>query len=199
MTRREWVMTSLVAGFALAFVEGCGGGRPAPATTTAAILGGAHVSGDVDVVLAVNGEERTVRIDPRVTLLDALRERMGLLGAKSGCDLGQCGACTVLVDGRRVQSCLLFALMVQGKKITTIEGLAKGNALHPMQEAFVTEDAFQCGYCTAGQIMSAVGLVGEGHAKTDDDIRELMSGNLCRCAAYPNIVSAIRRVKGGAA
>jgi xanthine dehydrogenase YagT iron-sulfur-binding subunit len=131
-------------------------------------------------------------VDPRVTLLDALRERLELPGTKKGCDQGACGACTVLLDGTRVISCLTLAVMAQGKEITTIEGLAKGDQLHPVQAAFVTCDGFQCGYCTPGQIMSAVGCIREGHTKSDEQIREFMSGNICRCGAYPNIVDAIK-------
>ena len=129
-----------------------------------------------------------------MTLLDALRDHLGLTGTKKGCDHGQCGACTVLVDGGRVNSCLTLAVMHQGDEITTVEGLAKGEQLHPVQPAFIEHDAFQCGYCTPGQICSAVGLLDEGRAKTEDDIREQMSGNLCRCGAYPNIVDAVRAV-----
>ncbi|MEH2421739.1 MAG: 2Fe-2S iron-sulfur cluster-binding protein [Nostoc sp.] len=149
------------------------------------------------VTLQVNGTAHSLQIEPRVTLLDALREYIGLIGTKKGCDHGQCGACTVLVDGQRINSCLTFAIMHTDAAITTIEGLEQGNKLHPMQAAFVTHDAFQCGYCTPGQICSAVGLVNEGHAKSDADIRELMSGNICRCGAYPNIVAAVRDVLGG--
>jgi xanthine dehydrogenase YagT iron-sulfur-binding subunit len=146
----------------------------------------------VDITLRVNGIARKLRVDPRVTLLDALRERLDLPGTKKGCDQGACGACTVLLDGTRVVSCLTLAVMAQGKEITTIEGLAKGDQLHPVQAAFVTCDGFQCGYCTPGQIMSAVGCIREGHAKSDTQIREFMSGNICRCGAYPNIVDAIK-------
>jgi xanthine dehydrogenase YagT iron-sulfur-binding subunit len=146
----------------------------------------------VDVTLRINGTTRKLRVDPRVTLLDALRERLDLVGTKKGCDQGACGACTVLVDGTRVISCLTLAVMAQGKEITTIEGLAKGDELHPVQAAFVTCDGFQCGYCTPGQIMSAVGCIHEGHTKSDTEIREFMSGNICRCGAYPNIVDAIK-------
>lgn len=146
----------------------------------------------VDITLRVNGKTQRLRVDPRVTLLDALRERLALPGAKKGCDQGACGACTVLVDGTRVVSCLTLAVMAQGKEITTIEGLANGDELHPVQAAFVTCDGFQCGYCTPGQIMSAVGCIREGHIKTDTEIREFMSGNICRCGAYPNIVDAIK-------
>lgn len=152
--------------------------------------------GTVDVVITVNGRDYRLALDPRVTLLDALREHLGLAGSKKGCDQGQCGACTVHVDGKRVLSCLTLAATVDGKAITTIEGLApEEGRLHPMQQAFLDHDAFQCGYCTPGQIMSAVACVREGLAKTDDDIREYMSGNLCRCAAYPNIVEAIKQAR----
>jgi xanthine dehydrogenase YagT iron-sulfur-binding subunit len=147
-----------------------------------------------DMTLEVNGKRHALRLDPRTTLLDALREHLDLTGSKKGCDHGQCGACTVLVDGRRVLSCLTLAASVRGP-VTTIEGLARGDALHPMQQAFIDQDAFQCGYCTPGQIMSAIGCVKEGHADREEDIREYMSGNLCRCAAYPNIVAAIKQAK----
>jgi len=147
----------------------------------------------VALTLRVNGEDRALTIDARTTLLDALREHLGLTGSKKGCDHGQCGACTVLADGRRVVSCLTLALVAQGKDITTVEGLGNGDALHPMQAAFIEQDAFQCGYCTPGQIMSAIACVTEGHASSDEDIREYMSGNICRCAAYPNIVAAVRQ------
>lgn len=143
----------------------------------------------------VNGREHSMALDVRATLLDTLRETIGLTGTKKGCDHGQCGACTVLVDGARVLSCLTLSATVQGKSVTTIEGLAEAGALHPMQQAFVDHDAFQCGYCTPGQIMSAIACVKEGHANSDAQIREYMSGNLCRCAAYPNIVAAINQAK----
>ncbi len=133
-------------------------------------------------------------VEPRVTLLDAIRERTGLTGTKKGCDHGQCGACTVLVDGRRVNSCLTLAVMHPGQKITTIEGLADGENLHPMQAAFLAHDGFQCGFCTSGQIVSALGMAQEGHAHSEEEIKEQMSGNICRCGAYPNIVAAIRQV-----
>jgi xanthine dehydrogenase YagT iron-sulfur-binding subunit len=144
--------------------------------------------------LRINGAERDLDIEPRVTLLDALRERLALSGAKKGCDYGQCGACTVLVDGRRVLSCLTLAVACEGKAITTIEGIAGDGALHPLQEAFIAHDAFQCGFCTPGQILSGIACIAEGHAGSEDEIREFMSGNLCRCAAYPHIVAAIRDV-----
>jgi xanthine dehydrogenase YagT iron-sulfur-binding subunit len=144
--------------------------------------------------LILNGSETTLYVAPWTTLLDALREQLDLTGTKKGCDHGQCGACTVLVDGRRINSCLTLAVMKDGARVTTIEGLATGDTLHPVQQAFIDHDAFQCGYCTPGQICSAVGLIAEGRAQTTDEIRELMSGNLCRCAAYPNIVAAIQQV-----
>jgi xanthine dehydrogenase YagT iron-sulfur-binding subunit len=147
------------------------------------------------VVLRVNGREHRLELDARVTLLDALREDLGLTGTKKGCDHGACGACTVHVDGRRVNSCLMLAVTADGRSITTIEGLATdGEALHPMQQAFIDHDAFQCGYCTPGQIMSAVACIQEGHAGSEAVVREYMSGNLCRCGAYPNIVAAVRSV-----
>src|SRR5689334_13776034 len=146
------------------------------------------------LALRVNGQAHQVRLDPRTTLLDALRDSLGLTGTKKGCGHGQCGACTVHLDGERVLSCMMFAVMAQGREITTIEGLSTpGGPLHPMQQAFIDHDAFQCGYCTPGQIMAAIACVREGHAATADDIREYMSGNLCRCAAYPNIVAAIEQ------
>src|SRR6195952_4281120 len=147
------------------------------------------------VTLVINGKRTALEIDPRVTLLDALRENLGMPGTKKGCDRGQCGACTVLVNGRRINSCLTLAAMCEGAQVTTIEGLGTEDNLHPMQEAFLKHDAFQCGYCTPGQICSAVGLIKEGHAKTDDQIKELMSGNICRCGAYPNILQAIKEVQ----
>ena len=148
------------------------------------------------LTLRINGQTHPLTLDPRVTLLDALREHLALTGAKKGCDQGQCGACTVLLDGHRVLSCLTLAAMAEGKEVTTIEGLAGADgALHPMQQAFLDHDAFQCGYCTPGQIMSAIGCVREGHAEKPEEIREYMSGNLCRCAAYPNIVEAIQAAK----
>jgi len=154
----------------------------------------------VKLSIEVNGEQHQLSVEPRVTLLDLLREQLDLTGTKKGCDYGQCGACTVHVNGKRVLSCLSLAVMQDGKKISTIEGLAKGDQLHPMQEAFIKHDGFQCGYCTPGQIMSAVACIKEGHANSEDEIRQYMSGNICRCGAYPNIVDAIVEVKkqGGA-
>ncbi len=151
----------------------------------------------VPLQLSINGVTHKLTVEPRVTLLDLLREQLGLTGTKKGCDHGQCGACTVHVDGRGINSCLSLAIMNNGKKITTIEGLANGNNLHPMQEAFIKHDGFQCGYCTPGQIMSAVACVREGHANNKAEIREFMSGNICRCGAYPNIIDAITEVKNG--
>jgi len=159
--------------------------QPAPAT--------------VKVRFELNGKNVELELDPRVTLLDALRDRLGLTGSKKGCDHGQCGACTVLVNGRRINSCLSLAATHEGDRIQTIEGLAQGDQLHPVQSAFVDHDGFQCGYCTPGQICSAVALLAEGHAGSDDEIREWMSGNICRCGAYPNIVAAIRETKSKAA
>jgi len=166
--------------------------RAAPAPVPAAIP-----TMPSEVVLNVNGRDRRLTMDTRTTLLDALREHMDLTGSKKGCDHGQCGTCTVHVDGDRVLSCLTLAIAVQGRQIKTIEGLAAPDgALHPMQQAFIDHDGFQCGFCTPGQIMSAVACVNEGNAATDEDIREYMSGNLCRCAAYPNIVAAIKQARG---
>ncbi len=154
----------------------------------------AYAFEQVPVVLNINGKQQKVMVEPRVTLLDLLREQMALTGTKKGCDHGQCGACTVHIDGRRVNSCLCLAVMQDGKSIITIEGLAEGEQLHPMQTAFIEHDGFQCGYCTPGQIMSAVACVNEGHNRSETEIREFMSGNLCRCGAYPNIVKAIQSV-----
>ena len=150
------------------------------------------------IILYVNGSRRDLSIRPWTTLLDALREYLDLTGTKKGCDQGQCGACTVLINGQRVLSCLTLAVMKDGAEITTIEGLDADGELHPLQKAFISHDGFQCGYCTPGQICSAVGLIAEGHARTADEIRELMSGNICRCGCYPNIVAAIEEVMQGA-
>ncbi len=150
----------------------------------------------VGTTLTINGQAYALELDARTTLLDTLREHLGLTGTKKGCDHGQCGACTVIADGRRILSCLTLAASAEGRAVTTIEGLARPDGtLHPMQQAFIDQDAFQCGYCTPGQIMSAVACVREGHAQNDDAIREYMSGNICRCAAYPNIVAAIRQAR----
>ena len=178
----------------------------------AVVTGGAHVGGQLmpgsvpqaraqatgaapalpDLVLRVNGTEHRLTLDPRTTLLDALREHLHLTGSKKGCGLGQCGACTVLMDGKRVKSCLSLAALVEGREITTIEGLAPGDELHPLQAAFIERDAFQCGYCTSGQIMAGVACINEGHAGSAEEIRDWMSGNLCRCGAYDHIVAAIQ-------
>ena len=156
----------------------------------------AGAAGTLALMLTVNGTPHPVSVDPRTMLLDALRENVGLSGSKKGCDQGQCGACTVHLDGKRVLACLTLAATVGTRKVTTIEGLAAADGtLHPMQQAFIDNDAFQCGYCTPGQIMSAVACVAEGHAENPDDIREYMSGNLCRCAAYPNIVAAVQQAR----
>ncbi|WP_457151307.1 (2Fe-2S)-binding protein [Mesorhizobium sp. P5_C1] len=147
----------------------------------------------IPVHLDINGHRHTLQLEPRVTLLDALRDRLGLTGTKKGCDHGQCGACTVHVDGERVLACLTLAAQAEGRTVTTIEGLAREGELHPVQAAFLEQDAFQCGYCTPGQIMSAVACIREGHAGSDEEIREYMAGNLCRCGAYPHIVAAVRQ------
>jgi xanthine dehydrogenase YagT iron-sulfur-binding subunit len=171
---------------------------PKPSASSPRRDGEFRVPAKQPVTLHVNGEQRRLTVAPWTTLLDALRHELDLTGTKKGCDHGQCGACTVLVDGRRMLSCLTLAVMKDGAQVTTIEGLAKGDALHPLQRAFIDRDAFQCGYCTPGQICSAIGLIAEGRAHTADEIRELMSGNICRCGAYPNIVAAIQDVIGKA-
>ena len=161
--------------------------------TARRVTGTATVPEKIPIRLTVNGSQMELTVAPWTTLLDALRDHLDLTGTKKGCDHGQCGACTVLVDGRRINSCLTLAVMKEGAEIITIEGLAPDGALHPLQQAFIDHDAFQCGYCTSGQICSAAGLIAEGKAKTADEIRELMSGNICRCGAYPNIVAAIQQ------
>jgi xanthine dehydrogenase YagT iron-sulfur-binding subunit len=188
LDRRKFLMTTVSTA---AFVPAIAGAAKAEG---AAPPNGAS-RGPIDVTLTINGRSRQVAVDVRTSVLDLLREHLQLTGTKKGCDHGQCGACTILLDGRRVLSCLTFAAAAQGAQITTIEGLAPDGDLHPMQQAFIDHDAFQCGYCTPGQILSAVACVHEGHAETDEDIREYMSGNLCRCAAYPNIVDAVKQAK----
>ncbi|MDB5294772.1 MAG: oxidoreductase [Phycisphaerales bacterium] len=195
-TRRDFLKVLAAAGISLSAAQlltGCGSSAR---QTTAGALGG--TAGGIEtspVSLKVNGQTHQLDLDSRVSLLDALREKLNLTGTKKGCDHGQCGACTVLVGGERVLSCLTLAAQAEGEEIVTIEGLAHGDDLHPMQAAFIKHDGFQCGYCTPGQLMSGVACIKEGHAKTDGDIREWMSGNLCRCGAYPNIVAAIRQVE----
>src|SRR3954447_7568066 len=174
------------------FLQHAAGGLAAAGAINPPASARAPASSTMPVTLQVNGKRHELKLEPRVTLLDALREYLGLTGTKKGCDHGQCGACTVLVDGRRIYSCLTLAVSQACARISTIEGLADGDRLHPVQAAFIAHDGFQCGYCTPGQICSAVGLLGEGHAQTDDEVRELMSGNLCRCGAYPNIVAAVQ-------
>ena len=169
--------------------------QPTTSPTGAGVAAAPPPSGVVR--LTINGTQHTLRLAPWTTLLDALREYVHLTGTKKGCDHGQCGACTVHVNGKRVLSCLSLAVMQDGKKVTTIEGLADGDQLHPMQEAFIKHDGFQCGYCTPGQIMSGIACIREGHANSEEEIREYMSGNICRCGAYPNIVKAIEEVKKG--
>jgi xanthine dehydrogenase YagT iron-sulfur-binding subunit len=154
---------------------------------------------EMSIAVRVNGHEHRVAIDARVTLLDALRERLGLTGTKKGCNFGECGACTVHLDGRRVNACMVLAASVDGREVTTIEGLAKGEELHPVQQAFIDHDGFQCGFCTPGQVMSAVALIEEGHTGSEAEIREWMSGNLCRCSAYPQIVEAVQAAAMGRA
>jgi len=185
-TRREALETSVV---------------PTGATVESGANAAAESAGDEPIEstvrLSINGEDYTLTLDHRATLLDALRERAGLTGTKKGCDRGECGACTVHIDGRRALACLTFAVAVQGREVTTIEGLASG-ALHPVQAAFIEHDAFQCGYCTSGQIMSAVACIAEGHARSEAEVAEYMSGNLCRCAAYPQIRAAVLAAAGEA-
>jgi xanthine dehydrogenase YagT iron-sulfur-binding subunit len=188
-TRRDVLKLAAAAGGTLAAAPLL---PSATAAAPAAARGAGAAPAPLDLVLRVNGTEHRLSLDPRTTLLDALREHLHLTGSKKGCGLGQCGACTVLMDGKRVKSCLSLAALVEGRDITTIEGLAQGDALHPLQAAFIEHDAFQCGYCTSGQIMSGVACIDEGHAGSPAEIREWMSGNLCRCGAYDHIVAAIR-------
>jgi xanthine dehydrogenase YagT iron-sulfur-binding subunit len=195
-TRRRFLKKVAGTGAALSLgpgLMGIGSVEAAETQSAASVTGAIPVA---SVQLKINGQDHKLEIDPRTTLLDALREHLQLTGSKKGCDHGQCGACTVLVNGRRINSCLSLAITHEGDEITTIEGLAKGDELHPVQAAFLEHDGFQCGYCTPGQICSAVACIAEGHAKSDADIREWMSGNLCRCGAYPNIVAAVKEAQG---
>jgi xanthine dehydrogenase YagT iron-sulfur-binding subunit len=187
LTRRELLKLSAATGGALAAERLFPGTAPLAAAQASEATAPA-----VNVVLRVNGAEHRLTVDPRTTLLDALREHLQLTGSKKGCGLGQCGACTVLMDGKRVKSCLSLAALVEGREITTIEGLAEGERLHPLQAAFMERDAFQCGYCTSGQIMAGVACITEAHTGSAQEIREWMSGNLCRCGAYDHIVAAIQ-------
>jgi xanthine dehydrogenase YagT iron-sulfur-binding subunit len=191
LTRRELLELTAATGGALA-----GGQLLLGVAAPAAAQGSDAAPAPLDVVLRVNGTEHRLTLDPRTTLLDALREHLQLTGSKKGCGLGQCGACTVLMDGKRVKSCLSLAALVDGREITTIEGLAQDGQLHPLQAAFIERDAFQCGYCTSGQIMAGVACIAEGHAGSAQEIREWMSGNLCRCGAYDHIVAAIQDAAG---
>lgn len=186
-TRREFLGTVAAGGIGMAMCP----------NLTPAFGADANISQGTNLVeanISLNGRKQKLHFEARVTLLDLAREQLGLTGSKKGCDHGQCGACTMLVNGRRVNSCLTLAALCDGADVTTIEGLATGDQLHPMQAAFVKHDAFQCGYCTPGQICSAVGLLSEGHARSDEEIRELMSGNICRCGAYQNILAAVKEV-----
>jgi xanthine dehydrogenase YagT iron-sulfur-binding subunit len=196
-TRRKFLLTSgssvaasVVAGYIPALANNASG-----ESDSALASAGPNIEGAVPITLRINGKDHQLRIDPRTTLLDCIRETVVLTGTKKGCDHGQCGACTVHVNGRRVLSCLNLALMHDGEEITTIEGLGTPDALHPMQAAFVAHDGYQCGYCTSGQIMSAVALLKEPCGPDDASVKELMSGNICRCGAYPNIVAAIQQVR----
>jgi xanthine dehydrogenase YagT iron-sulfur-binding subunit len=185
ITRRELLRTTTAIGGAIAMIQMVPGAMPAKAQEA---MGASRI----DVLLRVNGSDQRLSLDPRTTLLDALREELHLTGSKKGCGLGQCGACTVLMDGKRVKSCLSLAALAEGREITTIEGLASGERLHPLQAAFIERDAFQCGYCTSGQIMAGVACIAEGHAVSAQEIRDWMSGNICRCGAYDPIVAAIQ-------
>jgi xanthine dehydrogenase YagT iron-sulfur-binding subunit len=194
-TRRDLLKMTATTGAALAAGRFLTVAEPALAAEGApgrGTAGATAAPAPLDVVLRVNGAEHRLTLDPRTTLLDALREHLHLTGSKKGCGLGQCGACTVLMDGKRVKSCLSLATLVEGHEITTIEGLARGEQLHPLQEAFIERDAFQCGYCTSGQIMAGVACIAEGHARSAAEIRQWMSGNLCRCGAYDHIVVAVQ-------
>ena len=196
-TRRKFLLTTgssvaaTVVGACVPALTNSAAGESDSASASA----GPSIEGAVPITLRINGKDHQLRIDPRTTLLDCIRETVALTGTKKGCDHGQCGACTVHVNGRRVNSCLTLALMHDGEEITTIEGLGTPDALHPMQAAFIAHDGYQCGYCTSGQIMSAVALLKEPCGPDDASVQELMSGNICRCGAYPNIVAAIQQVR----
>ncbi|MEU3936604.1 (2Fe-2S)-binding protein [Streptomyces sp. NPDC029044] len=191
-SRRTFIATTTAVGGAVV----AGGFIAGPSVFGAEPADAATPSPSSRVSLTVNGERRTVTVDNRTSLLDLLREHLGLTGSKKGCNAGACGACTVLVDGRRVNSCLTLAVRLDGAEVTTIEGLSKGERLHPLQQAFIDHDAFQCGYCTSGQIMSGVGCINEGHTGSPEEIREFMSGNICRCGAYVKIVQAVEQAAG---
>jgi xanthine dehydrogenase YagT iron-sulfur-binding subunit len=194
-TRRKFLKRMAVTSAGLAIAPTLVGPQVEASEPVAARATTSGTSASVSVNLKINGKDYTLEVDPRVTLVDALRERLHLTGSKKGCDHGQCGACTVLVNGRRINSCLSLAVTHEGDEITTIEGLAHGDELHPVQAAFIEHDGFQCGYCTPGQICSTVALLQENHANSDAEIREWMSGNICRCGAYPNILAAIKDAK----
>ncbi|MEV1079613.1 (2Fe-2S)-binding protein [Streptomyces sp. NPDC050211] len=191
-SRRTFIATTAVGGAVVA-----GGLITGPSVFGAEPADAAQASSSSRVSLTVNGERRTVTVDNRTSLLDLLREHLGLTGSKKGCNAGACGACTVLVDGQRVNSCLTLAVRLDGAEVTTIEGLAKGERLHPLQQAFIDQDAFQCGFCTSGQIMSGVGCIDEGHTDSPEEIREFMSGNICRCGCYVKIVRAVEQTAHG--
>ncbi|MBO3682564.1 (2Fe-2S)-binding protein [Streptomyces sp. NEAU-YJ-81] len=191
-SRRTFIATTSVAGGVIA----AGGLIAGPSLLGAEQAAAAEASPSSRLTLAVNGRRHTVTVDNRTSLLDLLREHLGLTGSKKGCNAGACGACTVLVDGRRVNSCLTLAVRLESAEVTTVEGLAKGDELHPLQQAFIDQDAFQCGYCTPGQIMSAVGCAQEGHTGSKEEIREWMSGNICRCGCYVKIVRAVEQASG---
>ncbi len=196
VTRRRFLAQMGIAGATVAAGSPLQAKETADAPAPTAVTGQTVVSSVVPISLSVNGTKHDLKIDPRTTLLDCLRENLNITGTKKGCDHGQCGACTVHIDGRRANSCLTLAIMCQGDEITTIEGLGTPEKMHPMQKAFVDCDAYQCGYCTSGQIMSATALLKEGCGKNDSEIREAMSGNICRCGAYQNILAAIKQVQG---
>jgi xanthine dehydrogenase YagT iron-sulfur-binding subunit len=199
VSRRTFVAATLAAAALLMLVPSASGATPAASAAPAAVPPLAEDPTALPVTLTINGQTHRLQLDPRTALLDALRENLHLTGTKKGCDHGQCGACTVHLDGHSALSCLTLAVMAQGRQITTIEGLAKGDMLHPVQEAFIKHDAFQCGYCTPGQIMAASALLTDQRTRSGSavEIREAMSGNLCRCAAYPNIIAAIQEVQRG--